>query len=80
MTSESDNCHSVCTLWLVRWAFRAGTRDFCSALAAQVGQEKIFFFLTIHYFHSFAPIAKPACRLPGWVAYLLVCVSGHDEE
>jgi hypothetical protein len=23
--------------WLVRWACRAGTRDFCSALAALVG-------------------------------------------
>jgi hypothetical protein len=54
MTSESDNCHSVCTLWLVRWACRSGTRDFYSALAALVGPEKL------HYFHSFAPIAKPA--------------------
>jgi hypothetical protein len=46
MTSESDNCLSVCTLWLVRWAFRAGTRDFYSALAAQVGLEKNIFSST----------------------------------
>jgi hypothetical protein len=26
--------------WLVRWACRAGTRDFCSALAALVGRVK----------------------------------------
>ncbi len=29
--------------WLVCWACRAGTRDFCSALAALVGPVKIFF-------------------------------------
>jgi hypothetical protein len=28
--------------WLVRWACRAGTRDFYNALAAQVGQVKKF--------------------------------------
>jgi hypothetical protein len=80
MTSESDNCHSVCTLWLVRWACRSGTKDFCSALAAQVGPEKNIFILTIHDFHSFAPIAKPACRLPRWVACLLVFAPVLDEE
>jgi hypothetical protein len=31
--------------WLVRWALRAGTRDFCPAL---------------HYFKSFFPIAQHA--------------------
>ncbi len=29
--------------WLVRWACRAGTRDFCSALAALVGPVQILF-------------------------------------
>ncbi len=30
--------------WLVRWALRAGMRDFCPALAALVGPvQKIFF-------------------------------------
>jgi hypothetical protein len=43
---------------LVRCAFHAGTRDFCSALAALVGIEENIFFLTLHYFNSFVPIAQ----------------------
>ncbi len=34
--------------WLVRWACRAGTREFCSALAALVGPVQHIFFLTIY--------------------------------
>jgi hypothetical protein len=42
--------------WLVRWACRAGTRDFCSALAALVGSVQnifshprmLFHFLCLH--------------------------------
>jgi hypothetical protein len=45
---------------LVRWALLAGTRDFCPALAALVGLEKIIFFLTVHYFNSFVSIAQQA--------------------
>jgi hypothetical protein len=30
--------------WLVCWACRAGTRDFCSALAALVGPVQNIFF------------------------------------
>jgi hypothetical protein len=45
--------------WLVRWAWRAGTRDFCSVLAALAGPVQNIFFLTIHYFNSFVPI-RPA--------------------
>jgi hypothetical protein len=41
--------------WLVRWACRAGTRDFCSALDALVGPVKNIFFLTMHYFNLFCP-------------------------
>ncbi len=45
--------------WLVRWACRAGTRDFCHALAALVGKvQNIIFFLTIHYLNSFVPIPQ----------------------
>jgi hypothetical protein len=33
--------------WLIRWACRTGTRDFCSALTALVGPKK--FFLTVHF-------------------------------
>jgi hypothetical protein len=43
--------------WLVLWACRAGTRDFCSALAALVGPVQDFFFLTVNYFASYFPIA-----------------------
>ncbi len=34
--------------WLVRWACRAGTRDFCPALAALVSTVQNIF--TVHYF------------------------------
>jgi hypothetical protein len=39
--------------WLVPWAGRVGTRDFCSTLAALVGSVQNICFLTIHYFKSF---------------------------
>jgi hypothetical protein len=44
--------------WLVCWTFRAGTRDFCSALAALIGPVQNVFFLTVHYFNSLVPIAQ----------------------
>ncbi len=44
--------------WYVRWACRAGTIDFCSALAALVGQGQNIFFL--NYFNSYVPIAQQA--------------------
>jgi hypothetical protein len=43
--------------WLVCWACRAGRRDFW---LLQSAQYKIFFFLTVHYFNSFVPIAQQA--------------------
>jgi hypothetical protein len=46
--------------WLVCRACSAGTRDFYSALAALVGPVQNIFFLTVHYFSSFAPIAHQA--------------------
>ncbi len=46
--------------WLVRSACRAGTRDFCSALAALVGPVQNIVFLTEQYFHSCVPIAQQA--------------------
>jgi hypothetical protein len=46
--------------WLVRWACRAGTRHFGPALAALVAPEPNIFFLTVHYFNSFVPIAQQA--------------------
>ncbi len=55
--------------WLVRWARRAGTM-FCLALTGQV--ENIF-FLTVHYFNCFVPIAqqKP-CRVACILVYVFV--------
>jgi hypothetical protein len=44
--------------WLVRWACRAGIRDFCPALAALVSPIQNIF--TVHYFNSFVPIAQQA--------------------
>jgi hypothetical protein len=45
---------------LVRWTCLAGTRDFCSALAALIGPVQIFFPLTVHYFISVAPVEQQA--------------------
>ena len=39
--------------WLVCWTCVAGTRDFCSALAALGSPVQNIFFLTVHYFNSF---------------------------
>ncbi len=56
--------------WLVRWAYRAGTRDFCSALAALVGPVQ-----NIFSHHTFFPFLCPH-RPASWVASLLECISG----
>jgi hypothetical protein len=45
---------------LVRWACRAGTRVFCSALAALVCPVRNIYLLAILYFNSFVPIAQQA--------------------
>jgi hypothetical protein len=44
----------------VRWAYGAGTRNFCSALAALVGPVQIIYFLTVDYFNSYVRIAQQA--------------------
>jgi hypothetical protein len=46
--------------WLVRWARHAGTKYFCPALAALVGPVGNNFFLIVHFFNKFIPIAKEA--------------------
>jgi hypothetical protein len=46
--------------WLVRWACRGGSRVFCPALSALVCPVQNIFFLTVHYFNSFIPIAQQA--------------------
>ncbi len=46
--------------WLVRWASRAGTRDFCSSMTALVGPIQNIFFLAVYYFNAFVPIGQQA--------------------
>jgi hypothetical protein len=58
--------------WLVCWACRAGTRDFCSAMAALLCPVQNIFFITEHYFNSCVPIALQA----GQAVVLGRCVSG----
>jgi hypothetical protein len=70
--------------WLVRWACRAGTRDFYSALAALVGPVQNIFSppYTIPYTISM-PLSQSLRKLdrqPCWVACLLVYVSGRASE
>jgi hypothetical protein len=43
---------------LVRWACRAGTRDFYPALAALDSPVQKYFFLTLHYCNLCVPIAQ----------------------
>jgi hypothetical protein len=64
-------------LVMVRWACRAGTRDFCPALTDLVGPEKITFFphhSLFQFFFPHCPCSKLG-RQPCCVACLLVCVS-----
>ncbi len=60
--SKSTNGREGSLPWLARWACRAFTRDFCSALAALFGPEQNIFFLAVHYFNSFVPIAQQAVQ------------------
>jgi hypothetical protein len=43
--------------WLIRWAHRTGTRDFCPALAALVNPVHNIAFLIVHYLNLSVPIA-----------------------
>jgi hypothetical protein len=44
--------------WLVRWACRAGTRDFCSALAASSKPSTRYFFPHCELFQFLCPQAQ----------------------
>ncbi len=44
--------------WWVRWADRAGTRDFYSAVTVLVSPEQNIFLLTVHYTNLCLPIAQ----------------------
>ncbi len=68
--------------WLVRWACRAGTRDFCSALAAVDGPVQNAFSspYTISIPLSSSPTSpNKVGRQPCWIACFLVCVSGNES-
>jgi hypothetical protein len=62
--------------WLVRWAHRAGTRDFGPALAALVGPGQNIFSspYTISFYLSPSPskLGRHLCL----VAFLFLCVPG----
>jgi hypothetical protein len=58
--------------WLIHWAYRAGTRDFCSALAALVSPAQKFDTILLHLSPSPSKVGRQSCR----VAYLLISVSG----
>jgi hypothetical protein len=45
---------------MIRWACCAGTRDFCSPLAAVVGPIQNYIFLIVLCSNSFVPIAQQA--------------------
>jgi hypothetical protein len=62
--------------WLVRWARRAGTRDFFPALAALVGPVYKIFFNNYLTYQSPSPsqLGRQSCR----VACLFISVSGGD--
>jgi hypothetical protein len=67
--------------WLARWALHAGIRDFCPALAALVGPVQKIFFLAVHYFKSFVPIAqlgRQSCRVP--VSYCVSLVGDKETS
>jgi hypothetical protein len=64
--------------WLVRWAFRAGTRDSCRALAALVSPVEHIILLIAHFFTLVVPIARSNLgRQSCWVACL--CVSDYNS-
>ncbi len=75
VNGDSKSTNEKVLPWLVCWACRAGTRDFCSAWAALVGPVQNIFFLTVHYFNCWSPSPSKLGRQPCWVAWNLECVS-----
>ncbi len=47
--------------WLVRRTRRAGTIDFCPAVAALVSPEQNIIFLTAHFFTLLSPHSPATC-------------------
>jgi hypothetical protein len=72
--------------WLVRWAFRAGTRDFWSALAAIVGSVQnivqvlsalpcTVYVCTAHAYTAGCPMYCVSCVLPMQVLAAVLCTT-----
>jgi hypothetical protein len=61
-------------LWLVGWLglLSQYNREFCPALAAQVGPVQNIFFFAVHYFNLSIPIAQQAGQAVVQVACFLV--------
>ncbi len=64
--------------WFIRYACRAGTRDFCSALVALVVPVQSIFSSPYAISIHLSPSPSKLGRQPCWVACLLVCVSGYN--
>ncbi len=76
VNGESKSTMKGVLPWLVRWAYRAGIRNFCSALPFLVGPVQNIFFLTVHSTIPLSPSPSNLGRQSCWVACFLVCVSG----
>ncbi len=60
--------------WLVSWACRAGTREFCSTLSALVGPVQNIFSSPYTISIPLSPSPSKLGRQPCWVACLLVSI------
>jgi hypothetical protein len=59
--------------WMVRWARRAGTRDFCPALAAPLGPVQNIFLL-MHTISLHLSLAQQAAQAVVLCRCLLMCL------
>jgi hypothetical protein len=65
---------------MVRWACRAGTRDFLSAFAALGGPlQDIFSRRTLFHFLCPHPSASKLGRQPRWVGCLVLCAFSNPS-
>jgi hypothetical protein len=65
--------------WMVLWACRAGTRDFCPALAALGPSVPSFFSSPYTISIHLSPSSSKLGRQSWWVSYFLLCVSGFGN-
>jgi hypothetical protein len=72
--SKSTKARKRSFTWSVRWACYAGTRDFCSALAALVGLAQNIFSSPYIISIPLSPSPSKLGRQPCWVACLSMCL------